>query len=85
MTYSEFERALLVAIVAAADLNDRGQVDVIAAAHSALADVAEKWIYSAVRSYEDDRLIYNVSKGINPPSITVMVTGDGRRRAESLA
>ena len=80
MRYAEFEDALLVAIVAAADNNQRGQADVTAAAEGVLPGVSEQWISSAVKSYERAGWVYNVSRPLQG-GITLMVTGAGRRHA----
>jgi hypothetical protein len=83
-SYSQFEDELLVAIVAVADVHPLGQVDVLAVAPTLLPNVKHQWVSAAVKSYEDSGLVYNVSSGISPRGIRLMITGAGRRLAEAL-
>jgi hypothetical protein len=83
VSYSQFEGELLIKTVEAADANPRGQVDMVAVAASVLQGVNENWIWSAVRAYEGANLVYNVSRPLQGP-IVLMVTGEGRRRADAV-
>jgi hypothetical protein len=85
LSYSQFADGLLDAFVKAADKNQRGQVtDVMAEATILLPDVSEQWVSSAVKRFEAEGSVFNVSRSISPPRTALMVTGLGRRRAEAI-
>lgn len=66
-----------------ADRDARGQVDVMVVARTVLPGVNDQWIYSAVQTFESRGWVYNVVRAISPAGIGLMVTGEGRRKAES--
>jgi hypothetical protein len=89
MTYSQFEDELLVASVQTADAaiaanpNSHGQVDASTVAESVLPGVSERWVRDAVKSFESNGWVYNVVVPLSG-GVVFMVTGPGRRKAESL-
>ena len=89
MTYSQFEEELLVAIVktadanSAADPNSLGQVDVMVVASEVSPCASEQLVRSVVGRFKGLGWVCNVVEPISG-GIWLMVTGDGRRKAESL-
>lgn len=87
LTYSEYEDALLLAIVEAADYgaaggNRRGQVEVFEAAEHAGLERKEQWIRDAVRSFENQGFVFNVVRPLMQQETWLMVTAEGRKHAE---
>ena len=89
MTYTQFENEFLVGSACAADSalaadpNSLGQIEGFAAAEAVLSSVNEQWVRSAVRNFERHGWVSHV---IEPTSggIWFMMTGEGKRKAESL-
>lgn len=90
MTYSQFEDALLLAIVEASEYgaaggNSRGQVEVFEAAEHAGLERKENWINDAVTSFENQGLVFNVVRPLGLPLRTLlMITAEGRKHADSI-
>ena len=89
MIYSQFEDELLVRIRASADANfvdnpfSRGQVEVIALAREAWPDVSEHWVRRAVQRFKEQRWVGPVVEALSG-EITLELTGEGRRKVDSL-
>ena len=81
MTYTEFEIRFLLAIMAGADESERGQVEVTAIAEEVYPDAPESWVTMAVREFEVNEFVYNVSRPLMLWSIVLMVTAKGRKHA----
>ncbi len=87
LTYREFEDAVLFAIVeaevyGAPAANSAGQIDVFEAVEQVGLERKESWIRDAVRNFENHGLVRNVVRSIRPPTITLMMTGEGHQEAE---
>jgi len=83
MTYSDFERRLLMALVDAADASERGQCEALDVAETVLPQVKDQWVSDAVRSYEQRGYIGPISRPLDG-RIFLMISGEGRKAAESL-
>ena len=89
MTYTQFEDEFIAASVIAADSDSaanprsHGVVDAFLVARRVLPDVTDAWVRSAVESFEMRSWIFNVSRALRG-GIGFMITGEGRRHAESL-
>jgi hypothetical protein len=88
MTYTQFENEFLAASASAADSapatnpNSLGQIDGFALAEAVLPGVNEQWVRSAVRNFERHGWASNVIEP-NSGGIWFMMTGEGRRKADS--
>jgi hypothetical protein len=89
MTYSQFEDEFLVASVKAADAalaanpRSHGQVDCFAVAEDVLPGVNGQWVRSAAKSFNNYGWVHNLHEPLSG-AIGFMVTGEGRRQADSL-
>jgi hypothetical protein len=83
MTYSEFEKGLLIALADAANATARGQVGAHPVAETVFPGVQDQWVKDAVRAYEEDGYLGPISRRLDG-SIHLMLSGDGRREADRL-
>jgi hypothetical protein len=56
----------------------------MAVASELLHDVNKQWIDNAVASFENNGWVHNVLRPLGSHSILLMVTGEGRSRADTL-
>jgi hypothetical protein len=83
MDYREFEIRLLVALVDAADVTERGQCEAFRVAQAVLPQVKEQWVRDAVDSYEKQGYLGLVSRPLDG-QIILMISGEARKATESL-
>jgi hypothetical protein len=88
-SYSEYETAVLLAISEAESRGGTttraGQVEVFEAVEQAGLEPNEQWTSDAVRTFERNGWVMNVSRPLGRPVRTIlMLTGEGRKEAEKL-